>query len=102
MRNKNGKRAREEPQARMAESVVRNRRFEGRTPTKDTSSSQNSCLSTTEEVKEEVASSWVDEVELPDPEMVVVGCRRCLMYAMVLQERQRCPKCKRTDVIVFN
>ncbi|KAG7560607.1 hypothetical protein ISN45_Aa05g021190 [Arabidopsis thaliana x Arabidopsis arenosa] len=99
MRNKNGKRVRVEPSARTVASVVANGRFEGRSPSSNTSSSQNSCLSTTEDVKEEVASSWVDEEEAPD--MVVVGCRRCLMYALVLQERKRCPKCKCTDLIFF-
>ncbi|XP_010504002.1 PREDICTED: uncharacterized protein LOC104781104 [Camelina sativa] len=101
MRNKNGKRVRVEPVARMAEPVVPNRRFVGRSSSTDTLSSQSSCLSTVEEVKEEVASSWVDEEELLD--MVVVGCCRCMMYALVLQERQRCPNCKTTThLITFN
>ncbi|AEE78963.1 hypothetical protein AtNW77_Chr3g0207981 [Arabidopsis thaliana] len=99
MRNKNGKRGSVEPSARTVASVVANGRFEGRSPSSDTSSSQNSCLTRTEEVKEEVASSWVDEEEAP--EMVVMGCRSCMMYVMVLQERQRCPKCKCTDLIFF-
>ncbi|XP_010515723.1 PREDICTED: uncharacterized protein LOC104791512 [Camelina sativa] len=98
MRNTNGKRVRVEPVARMAEPVVPNR-FVGRSSSTDTLSSQSSCLSTVEEVKEEVASSWVDdEEEMLD--MVVVGCCRCMMYALVLQERQRCPNCKTTTHLI--
>ncbi|ESQ45244.1 hypothetical protein EUTSA_v10011097mg [Eutrema salsugineum] len=98
MRNKNGKRLRVEPPARTTEPVVANRRFRGgSSSSSDTSSTINSCLSTMEETKEEVASSWVEE----SPALVAVGCRRCKMYFLVRQDRQRCLKCKCYDVIKF-
>ncbi|KFK34508.1 hypothetical protein AALP_AA5G154500 [Arabis alpina] len=91
MRNKNGKRATVQPSA-ATESVVAKRRS---SPSNSTSSLR-SCLSTTEERKEEVASSG----DVEDPTVLIAaGCRRCYMYVMVMQGRQRCPKCKSTDLI---
>ncbi|CAH8375728.1 unnamed protein product [Eruca vesicaria subsp. sativa] len=97
MRNKNSKRGRVEPSARMAESVVAKRRYGGGSPPSSTSSSANSCLSTAEEMKEEVASSWTEEPSV----MVVAGCRRCFMYVLVSQATACCPKCKCNDLILF-
>ncbi|KAF8091549.1 hypothetical protein N665_0443s0008 [Sinapis alba] len=75
----------------------KNERFGRGSPPRSTSSSGSSCLSTTEEMKEEVASSWVEET----PVMVVVGCRRCFMYVLVSLVRMCCPKCKCNDLILF-
>ncbi|XP_018459778.1 protein GL2-INTERACTING REPRESSOR 2 [Raphanus sativus] len=97
MRNKNGKRVRVEPSGRAAESVVAKHRFGRRSPSSSTSSLASSCLSTMEEMKEEVASSWIEE----PPVMVVTGCRRCFMYVLVSQARLCCPKCKCNDLILF-
>jgi len=33
--------------------------------------------------------------------LVVVGCPRCLMYAMVSEGDLKCPQCKSTDLIHF-
>ncbi|CAF2268405.1 hypothetical protein BRARA_D00582 [Brassica rapa] len=98
MLNKNGKRVRDESPAKTAESVVADQRFKrGSSPT-HSSSSFYSCLSTTEEKKEEVASSWIDE----EPSvLVLVGCRRCLMYTMVMQKTLRCLNCKCNDQLIL-
>ncbi|VVB05483.1 unnamed protein product [Arabis nemorensis] len=96
MRNKNGKRVRVEPPAKTVESVVAKRRS---SPSSSTSS-LSSCLSTTEEMKEEVASSWVEDDE--SSVLIVAGCRRCYMYVLVMRDRQRCPKCKCTDLLQIN
>ncbi|CAH8362608.1 unnamed protein product [Eruca vesicaria subsp. sativa] len=98
MINKNGKRVRVDSSARTVESVVANQMFIGRSsPSHSASSSLSSCLSTTEEMKEEVASSWNEEPQV----LVLAGCRRCIMYVLVLQERRHCPKCKCNDLIKF-
>ncbi|CAN6829815.1 hypothetical protein Bca4012_031901 [Brassica carinata] len=98
MLNKNGKRVRDESPAKTGESVVADQRFKrGSSPT-HSSSSLYSCLSTTEENKEEVASSWIDE----EPSvLVLVGCRRCLMYTMVIQKKLRCLNCKCNDQLIL-
>ncbi|KAL2239291.1 UNVERIFIED_CONTAM: Protein salt-induced and EIN3/EIL1-dependent 1 [Sesamum indicum] len=33
--------------------------------------------------------------------MMPVGCPRCLMYVMLLQENPKCPKCKSTVLLDF-
>ncbi|KAG2325834.1 hypothetical protein Bca4012_040453 [Brassica carinata] len=97
MINKNGKRVRDESPAKTAESVVADQRFKRRSSPSHSSTSLSSCLSTTEE-KEEVASSWIDE----EPSaLVLVGCRRCLMYTMVMQKRLRCLHCKCSDQLIL-
>ncbi|KAG2325100.1 hypothetical protein Bca52824_007828 [Brassica carinata] len=98
MINKNGKRIRVEPVAMTVESVVANQMVRRRSSPSDSSSSLiSSCLSTTEEMKEEVSSSWNEEPHV----LVLAGCRRCIMYVLVLQERLRCPKCKCNNLIQF-
>ncbi len=35
-----------------------------------------------------------------NPVMVIVGCKRCLMYVMLSKEHPSCPKCGNTDVLI--
>ncbi|KAF8051315.1 hypothetical protein N665_1746s0002 [Sinapis alba] len=98
MINKNGKRVRDESPAKTVQSVVADQRFKRGSSLSHSSSSLCSSLSTTEEKKEEVASSWIDE----EPSaLVLVGCRRCLMYSMVMQKRVLCLHCKCNDQLIM-
>lgn len=38
----------------------------------------------------------------PDATMIVVGCPRCMMYVMLSEQDQKCPKCKSTVLVDFN
>ncbi|GFQ07243.1 hypothetical protein PHJA_002868400 [Phtheirospermum japonicum] len=51
-------------------------------------------------------SSCVSREVSPDDDdesrsMMLVGCPRCLMYVMLLEEDPKCPKCKSTVLLDF-
>ncbi|KAL3839333.1 hypothetical protein ACJIZ3_023924 [Penstemon smallii] len=46
----------------------------------------SSCVSTEDELS-------------PVAKMVLMGCKRCLMYVMVSDQNLRCPICKNTDLL---
>ncbi|KAL3850269.1 hypothetical protein ACJIZ3_012151 [Penstemon smallii] len=60
-------------------------------------------VSSADELSQE--SSCVSrEVSPSSPEtrsMILVGCPRCLMYVMLLEEDPKCPKCKSTVLLDF-
>jgi hypothetical protein len=59
-----------------------------------TASPPSSCVSSDEGEQRQSNS--------PDASMIVVGCPRCMMYVMLSEQDQKCPKCKSTVLVDFN
>ncbi|KAJ3707631.1 hypothetical protein LUZ61_011336 [Rhynchospora tenuis] len=59
-----------------------------------TASPPSSCVSSDEAEQQQSDS--------PDASMIVVGCPRCMMYVMLSEHDQKCPKCKSTVLVDFH
>ncbi|EEF38587.1 protein GL2-INTERACTING REPRESSOR 1 [Ricinus communis] len=57
-------------------------------------SSKNSCVSS-----EDAANNYKNGRSQGSSSMVLVGCRRCLMYLMLSDVDPKCPKCNSTVLL---
>ncbi|KAI3996013.1 hypothetical protein MKX01_037510 [Papaver californicum] len=64
-----------------------------------TSSPTSSCVSSDKKRPSNDSSSNPEETTMMVSDMVLVGCRNCLMYVLLVKDNLRCPKCKNSDFI---
>ncbi|CAA0836009.1 Unknown protein [Striga hermonthica] len=60
-------------------------------------SPRSSCVSRESSPNDEQYSSSPESMR----NMILVGCPRCLMYVMLMEEDPKCPKCKSTVLLDF-
>ncbi|KAI3996015.1 hypothetical protein MKX01_037512 [Papaver californicum] len=64
-----------------------------------TSSPTSSCVSLDEKHPGNDSNNNHDKETTVTSDMVLVGCRNCLMYVLLMKDNLRCPKCKNSDFI---
>ncbi|KAI3935736.1 hypothetical protein MKX01_032920 [Papaver californicum] len=69
------------------------------TTNSSTSSPTSSCVSSDKKRLGSDSSNNLEETTTIMSDMVLVGCRNCLMYVLLMKDNLRCPKCKNSAFI---